>query len=305
MSINPHFLNKKKNMIKILKLSLSNIWRNKVLSLATIFVMAIIIFIFNTILAINFISQDTLNSLGEKIDLIVYLKETSTTDDIKTLTDDIKTLEGVINVTYTSKESALTELTNSHPDLTLAFDKYNIENPLPQSINITTSHPSFHKNINEFLQQEKYSRVLSDINAQDNNIINSVSENLINLTGFAEQILFWLIITFLIGGSLIIINAIQITIFNRKKEIEVMKIVGATRNYIRLPFIIESIIYGLLAILISFGMLFVLSNNLSLQGTEIWSLFYNLNLYKIFFIELAATMLLTTVSSILAVHDHL
>ncbi len=292
-------------MIKIISLSLKNIWRNKVISIATIFVIAIIIFIFNTILAVNYIAKDSVTELGKKIDIIIYLTQGTEQEDIDKLSQDLIKLEGVENISYTSKENALKELTQAHPDLSIAFDKYNIENPLPQSINISTIHPKYHQAIFTHLEQEKYSRILLDINNEDNSIIDKVSKNLISLTSFAEQIMIWLLATFIIGGALIIINAIHITIYNRKKEIQVMKMVGASHAFIKLPYILEAIIYGFLAVTISMGMLLLATRNLNLQGINFWSYIPSINIQLLYLLELAVTITLSAISSLFAVHDNL
>lgn len=283
-------------------LSLNNIWRNKFLSLATIFVIGTIIFIFNVILAVNFIAKEAISDLNKKVDVVVYLKESTTFTESQNIIKDLQTQEGVVNVAYTSKEDALSQLKITHPDISLAFEKYDLGNPLPASLNITTEHPKYHETVAEFLNQDKYLSKLSNVvttgDSPTNSIITSVSKNLLSVTNFAQQIIFWLIMIFVIGGVLIILNALQITIFHRKKEIEVMKLVGSSRWFIRFPFLIESIIYAILAVTISFIMLLFLSKSIQITDTSLWS-------YKIFLIEIAATVTLSVISSMVAVHEYL
>lgn len=282
---------------KSLRLGLNNIWRNKVLSLATIFVTATILFIFNIILAVNFIANSALTDLNKKIDLTVYLKDDTTYEQAQIIIKDLNNVEGVANVTYTSKQDALEKIKSTHPDISLTFEKYNLSNPLPASIDITTSHPKYQETVNTFLQQDKYQIYLSNVVTNENTIISSVSKNLLQLTNFTQQIIFWLILTFILGGSLIIINALQITIFSRKKEISVMKLVGASNWFIRLPFLIESTIYGTLAVILSFIMLFILSGKIKIAETSLFS--------YIFLGELVITILLSIFSATVAIHEHL
>lgn len=285
-----------------LKLSLTNIWRNKVLSLATIFVIAIIIFIFNIILAVNFIAQNALQDLNKKVDLTLYLKESTDYQQAQDLAAVIQTLEGVESATYTSKGDALETLKITHPDLSLAFEKYDLGNPLPASINVKTTHPKYHQAISNFLSQDQYKNYLSNIDAsastENNSIISSVSKNLLQMTVFTHQIIFWLIMIFILGGALIILNALQITIFTRREEIKVMKLVGASNLFIRSPFIIESVIYGTLAVIGSFIMLGILSNNIQVEYLDLWQF------VSVFFIELAITIILSIISSLIAIHEY-
>lgn len=283
---------------KSLKLSMTNIWRNKVLSLATIFVTATIIFIFNIILSINFIAQNAITDLNKKVDLTVYLKETTTYEDVQFLTSELSTINGIEAINYVSKQDALTQINSTHPDISLAFEKYDLGNPLPASLNITTSHPKYHQVIADFLRQKRYQQYLSTIITNDttdsSGIITSVSKNLLELTNFTRQIIFWLILTFILGGALIIMNALQITIFSRKNEISVMKLVGASNWFIRAPFITESIIYGILAVILSFIMLLILATNIHLTIPM-----------NYFFGELIATILLSIFSSVIAIHEYI
>ena len=84
-----------------------------------------------------------------------------------------------------------------------------------------------------------------------------------------------------------------------------MKLVGASHSFIRMPFLIESIIYASLAVIFSFGMLIVLSKNLAIEGSSLWTYYSNINYQAIFIIELILTIFLSILSSIIAIHDYL
>lgn len=294
---------------KSFKLGLSNIWRNKVLSLATIFVTGTIIFIFNIILSVNFIAQNALTDLNKKIDITVYFKQDTTQEEMQSIATDLQSIKEVENVKLTTKEDALQQIKQTHPDISIAFEKYKLGNPLPASLNITTIHPKYHEPIGEFLAQDKYAAHLSNVitnnNSEENTIISNVSKNLVKLTDFTNQVVFWLVIIFVIGGALIILNALHITIYSRKQEISVMKLVGASHWFIRSPFIIESIIFGILAVITSFIMLFILSQRIAIEGTSLWNYYTSINFAIIFSIELAATVILSILSSSIAIHEYI
>lgn len=297
------------NLIKRgLSLAISNVWRNKFLSVATIFVIAVILLIFNTILLVNFIARDAISDLNKKIDIVAYLKESTTYEQSVSIINDLKGVEGVESAIYFSKDDALKQINKLHPDISTAFEKYNLGNPLPASINIKTTDPKYYENVTEFLSQEKYKPYLSTLESatsENTSLVTSAAQNLMKITNFAGQIIFWLITIFIIGGALIILNAIQITIFNRKKEIEVMKLVGASHSFIRLPFILESIIYGILAIILSLGMFAVITQKIDISSYGISTTFQNVEIIKIIAAEILATIILSTISSLIAVHEYL
>lgn len=293
---------------RIFKLSFQNIWRNKVLSIATIFVIGTILFIFNILLAVNFIAKDALKDLSQKIDITLYIKESTDEEQIQNLINEIKTFEGVSEVDYISKQQALAQLKQTHPDILVSFEKYKLDNPLPASISIKTDNPNDHFKLSQRLQQERYQAYFSNINIQNtekNTVVSSVSKNLMELSTFTQQVIFWLVIIFILGGTLIILNALQITIYTRKKEICVMKLVGASHWFIRSPFIIESIIYALLSVILSFILLLIFAKNVSIKNTDLWYYYQEIDFYYLFVIELLITIGLSTASLSLATSEYL
>ena len=283
------------------KMSLINIWRNKFLSLATIFVIGIIIFIFNIILAINFIATESLQDLSKKIDIVLYLKESTTYSDTQVLIRDIESLDVVDQVVYTSKDDALRQLKQTQPDISLAFEKYDLGNPLPASLSVKTKQPQDHSVVADFLSDNKYQALLSNLVTNEegtsDSILSSVSKNLSQLSRFTKHIIFWLVLAFVIGGVLIILNALHIAIFERRKEIEVMKLVGASHWFIRFPFMIEAAIYGIFAVIVGFILLSLLSGGIESISSINWT--------YVFFAELIAAIVLSVLSSMIAVHEHL
>jgi cell division transport system permease protein len=294
----------KEQSIQILKLSISNIFRNKFLSIATIFIIAIIIFILNVILGVNQITQTSLDALNNKVDITVYIKEMATEDHITNLISNLKKIEEIKEIKYTTKTEALKKIQILHPDITDTFKKYDINNPLPRSLSITTKQPSDHKIVAKTLNKDEYKPVLSSINSsnQENSILNSVSQNLEKITIFTNNIIFWVILVFIFGGTLIITNSIQITIFNRKEEINVMKFLGGSHMLIKIPFILEAIFYGLISVLLSVIMIKIASISIDLNIKEYYE---DLNFLKIITIETISLIVIAIISASIAVHKQL
>ncbi len=296
---------------RALHLSLSNLVRNKLLSIATVLVIGITLFIFNIILAINFIAESSLQNLSEKVDITLYLKESTSQSQTQKIIDELKILDGVTDVNHTSKDEALTKIRATYPNIYESFQKYDLGNPLPASISITTKEPSYHETIENFIKGSQFSVLISNITespqgtSQEKSILSSVTQNLRKVTDFSHQIVFWLVITFIIGGVLIIFNAVQMTIFNRRKEINVMRLVGSNISFIHLPFIIEAILYAILAILINLLLLTLLSKQINFDGTSLYEFSENLNLTALTIFELITTIILAVCSSILSVHSYL
>ena len=296
---------------KALELSLSNLYRNRFLSIATIFVIGIIIFIFNVILAINFIAESSIQSLSEKVDLTLYLKESVTPVQAQKIINEVKLIDGVVDATYTSKEEALEKIKIAYPSIYESFNKYDLGNPLPASISIKTKSPDYHEAIENYLKGSELSLSISNIKQnsgtsdQEKSIISSVAKNFKKVSDFSHQVIFWLILIFIIGGTLIIFNAIQLTIFTRRKEINIMRLVGANISFIHLPFVIEAIMYAIFAILFNLLLLAVVSKQIDIESTNLFTFSQNINIVRLTVIELITTIILSLCSSLLAVNSYL
>lgn len=295
-------------LFRALKLSFSNIWRNKFLSLATIVVMSILIFIFNIMLGINIIAQQALNELTQKVDIVVYLQEDSEYYQVQQMINEMKALEGITEVSYTSKTQALEIVSKTYPKTAEFLNRYGVDNPLPASLNIKTARPELHIMVQNFLNQEKYRHLLANVASESeekSQAIEAVSRNLINLSRTTNQISFWILAVFILGSILIVSNAIQLTIYNRQREIYIMRLVGATKNFIRLPFLFEGLFYGIIAMLLATFMIWIIFTQISIEEINITSYIKDISFFTIFIIELAATALLGIICSFIAVYRYL
>lgn len=292
-----------------IKLGLINLWRNKLLTLATVFVMAVMICIFNSILAVNFITKQALTNLNQKVDLIYYLKEGTDYNTASLIIAEIKELPGVKKVNYISKEQALQIVSKTYPETANFLTKFNLKNPLPSSISITTENAESHRDINKLLMKSKYQsyleQTINNNQQNDQKILAATTENLININQFVKQLIFWIVFTFIIGGALITINAIQLTIFTRRKEIYIMRLVGATPNFIRLPFITEGFMYAILAVTFSFILLLGAGQLIGGENLQFLNEIKDINLFNIFLSELILTGLISLISSLVTVEQYL
>lgn len=292
-----------------IRLGITNFWRNKFLSIATIIVMAVIIFIFNIILAVQHIGNEAINALSERVDIVIYLHEDIDFFTAQKLTDQLQNVQGVKSVKFTSKEEALDIVSKTHPETADFLKKFNIANPLPPSLSITTFTAEDHANVQAFMEGSELKSFMQNYVTEGSSgesvILSNVADNLRNISTFVRQIIFWMVLVFIIGGTLIIVNAIQITIYSRHQEIHIMRLVGAMVSFMRLPYVFEAILYALFAVGLSFLILLVISQSIQLDGSNLWSYYSNLNLPQIFLTEIAITMILAVASSYTATEQYI
>lgn len=297
------------SFFRSIRLGSTNFWRNKFLSLATILVIAVILFIFNIILAVHFIGNQALMALSERVDIVIYLRDDISFYDAQNLVQALQTIEGVKTVTYTSKEDALSIVAKTHPQTADFLKKFNLKNPLPPSISIITRSPEDYRTVENFLENGQYKTLMQNYVAEggssESAILSGVANNLTRISQFVRQIIFWLVLVFVLGGTLVIVNAVQLTIYTRRHEIAIMRLVGATPAFIRMPFIFEGILYGVFAVMFSFLFLLLLGKSIQIDNTTLWNYYNNLELWKVFTAELVITVVLGIMSSFSAVQQYI
>ncbi|QQR55248.1 FtsX-like permease family protein [Candidatus Peregrinibacteria bacterium] len=226
-------------------LALQNVHRNWLLSAATILMMGLILFIFNVMLLLNILAQNSLDELGKKVDLIVYLTDEASLYEVTELANALETQAEIVQVEYTSKDDALKAFLAQYPDQKDPFKEYGIENPLPGSLRIVTETPGDHADVLQFIQDSVYGEFLLDTESTNEN--QTIAERLLNLTAFTQKLILGVLVAFLIGTLLMSMNAVHLSIFNRKTEIQIMQLVGAKPFTIYSPFLMEGALYSVLA----------------------------------------------------------
>lgn len=292
----------------VAKEGFKNIYRNRVMSLASISAISAALFVLGLILALVFNVDNVVDSLESKVEITVYMKDKASYNDITSMENQIKSWDGIEKVEYTSKAQALEDWRREWGDMEYLLDGYTSENnPLPASFLIKVEHPEYVEDIvsrvNLFSQVEKiqYSKDVVDS-------INKIA-NAARLIGLA------LVFILIIMSVIIIYNTIKMTVFSRRREINIMKYIGATDWYIRWPFIIEGMLLGtlgaIIATLLTSGVYQLIIERLSgssMQG-GILSIFTLLPLKSIIY-QLAALFLIVgciigVTSSMLSTYKHL
>lgn len=264
--------------LRICAYGLRNFSRNAWLTTAAAAVMTITLLIISTTLIARMVFTDTIQQIRQKIDVAVYLKDDVTDDDLQRFISQIKKVPIVTSVEYISKAQALqifqqqnkTELVQLQ-----ALAQISDTNPLPASLKIKVKDPNKIDDLTKVIYSDQNKPLLgqqpSNANAQKD-AINHIAV----VTQFLETAGIVSAVIFVIISVLIIFNTIRMAIFNRRDEIEIMKLIGAEKFFIRGPFIVEAALYGVLAALLSIALIYALlltkasylsSQDISVDGT--------------------------------------
>lgn len=229
---------------RVFKTAFKNFWRNSWLSLATIGIMIITLLIISSLVIINVIADSALLSLQDKIDISVYFKLDIPEPEILKTKAELLDLPEIKDIEYISKEQAVVNFTEKHKDNPLLLESLAEldENPLEATLNIKAQQANMYDTILMFINQ-KYSSVISKVKA-DKNVI----EKFNSITSALRKTGFILSTIFAVLAILITFNTIRLAIYTYKREVEIMRLVGASNWYIRWPFIIEGVLYGIFGV---------------------------------------------------------
>ncbi|MEO5627898.1 MAG: permease-like cell division protein FtsX [Candidatus Saccharimonadales bacterium] len=236
---------------RITKAGAVNFVRNAWLSAAAIAVMVITltIVLFSVIARATF--NNTITQINNKIDVSVYLKDEITDEQKNNLIKEVKQLRTVKSVEYVSKDDALKSYKQANQDnLDLLVAISQTDNPLPASLKIKPVDPNKLDELRVFLEKSENKQLQSDQTSYSGDRKEAI-DKISSATSFFQKggLIGILIFTFI--SMLIIFNTIRMAIFNRRDELNIMRLLGASTWFIRGPFIVETMLYGFVAAILS------------------------------------------------------
>ena len=299
---------------RIVRSGFQSFWRNGFVSVSSVFVMVITLSVIAGTVFLGAILNSSLQSIKDKVDVNVYFAQTASEADITSLQKSINALPEVASTAYTSADQALADFKIKHEN-----DQYTLQaldelgtNPLEASINIKAKDPAQYQGIADFLQSP------SALSASGSTIIDSVNyfqnkeaiDTLTRLETSANKLGFALTIFLVAISILISYNTIRLSIFMSKDEISVMRLVGASRTYIRGPFVVSGIMYGLMSAAITLVLFYPITLWLGkvtanfFIGLNVFS-YYMANFAQIFGVVVLSGVFIGAVSSYLAARKYL
>ncbi|MDI6778134.1 MAG: permease-like cell division protein FtsX [Patescibacteria group bacterium] len=291
------------------KSGLQNFFRNGSLSVAAVSILTLALLIISIVIVLSISANLGLKYIQEKIDIRVYFKSNVEESQIMAFRSEVQKYAEVKSADYISKNKALDDFKVNNarkPDILKAIEAVD-ENPLLASVNIKAKNPEQYDLIAKSVENSIYKDDVASINYQQYKLVIdrfNTTIKTIRKTGAFLFILFSLI------AILITFNVIRMTIFNHGTEIEIMRLVGASNNFIRLPFVFEGIIYGCFAAVIAILLLFPIVKIIT--PYVVGSTYVNIiqadflkYFFLIFAVQLLAGTALGVISSLLAIRRYL
>ncbi len=298
---------------RIIKSGFTNFTRNGIVSVASVLVVTITLSVIAGLIFTQAILHNSLNQIQDKVDVTIYFNTDAPEDKIQTLKSSIEKLAEVEKVDYISAAQALEDFRTRHQNdyLTLqALDELN-DNPLGASINIKAKDTAQYESIVKLLEGDNAlakdnATIIDKINYHQNKV---VIDRLTGIINGAKTLGIIITIILILISIIITFNTIRLTIHYAREEIGIMRLVGAENKYIRGPFMVEGMIYGLIATLITLALYFPVTIWLGKHMSDFFGMnafsYYMSNFFQIFFIILFSGVILGGISSFLAVRRYL
>ncbi len=294
---------------RIIKFSLQDITRNVWLTMATVTILVLALFSVNVLLTVRVISDNAVAAVKDKVNISLYLKPEVTDAEAMALRAEILNISNVKEIRYTSKVEALRffrEKNRSNPEILQALQELG-RNPLSPSLVIIPQDTEAAPELIEKIKRLD-SSIIESRDFSDNSLLLT---KINNVTKRVNEVGLFIILIFIATSLLVAYNSIKVAIYTHRREIEIMRLVGASNRFIYLPFILSGVIYALLSTLI---IIFIFYTFLGLLQPylEVFFTGYNVNIidyfinnfWSVFGWEFLIGMAISVLASLLAIRKY-
>jgi cell division transport system permease protein len=299
------------NTKRIIKSGFIGFWRNGSVSLSSVLIMTVTLFALGSILFAGALLQSSLVQIQEKVDINVYFVPNATETDILALKSRLEALPEVAQVEYTSRDEALAEFKERHAndEITLQALTEIGDNPLGAVLNIRAKMTSQYEGIAGFLDSEsgESGTFIDKVNFYQNK---AAIDTLTRIIAGGTTVGLGMTLALVLISIIIAFNTIRLAIYIAREEISVMRLVGASNKYIRGPFIVSGVMYGVVSAVLTLILFYPATYWVSsitrtfFSGFDMWS--YYLSQFGIIFAIIVGTgAILGAIGSFLAVRKYL
>lgn len=283
---------------RIARSGLKNFIRNGTVAWASVLVITITLSVLTGLLFFQAVLNYSLTQIQDKVDVTVYFTTDASEDKVFEIKTSLEALPEVAQVTYESADEALAKFKERHSNdyLTLQALEELSDNPLGASLNIKAGQTSQYESIIKFFEDDsalgkQNESLIEKINYNQNKVI---IDRLTSIIDGARTLGFLITLILAFVSVLITYNTVRLAIFISREEISIMKLVGASPQYIRGPFVIEGVICGVIASLVTLILFYPVSLWLGNKMTA----FLGLNLFDYYLSHLGEILLIIIFSGI-------
>lgn len=301
---------------RVLKWGFINFFRNGVVSIATVLVMSLSILMIGSVIVASSFASALITILEDKVDISAHFKTDAPEATILFLKKELEKLPDVKNVKYISQDEALAVFKERHKDDAVILGSLEVvgENPFSASLEISAKDPTKYEAISRFLENGRYDNILGVDEKGEKKITyrqnQQTIDRLTSLISMARRVGFVLSLALAAIALMVAYSTVRLAIYNAKDEISVMQLVGASRAFIRGPFLVEGVIHGILAAFFTLAIFYPVfwysgaKTKALFGGLDIFEYFLS-NIFQIAGILLMIGIILGALSAALAVRRYL
>jgi len=300
-------------LVRIFRYGIQSFWRNIWLSLITILIVALNLFLTTSIFGLNLLGQQTLSAVKEKISLSVYFTPTTTDDRAEVIGTDLRKLKDVKEIRVVTRQQHLEDFKASKQsgDVALQALEELGENPFGPGLVITATSLDAYGDIAKEIAAGPYASAIEETGRDyetNQEVINKLSRYLKGV----QTATIWLTLLFAVIAILMVFNAVRVAIYSQREEIGIMKLVGASDAFVRGPFFVTSLLYGIGAAVLTTAIIlpiiavsqpaldqFFVGYDVDVAGTVLS------NIWIVFGVEALAGSVLAIISSMAAMGRYL
>ena len=238
------------------KESLQGFTRNLSTTLGSIITIFLSLLIIGVFLVGGAMIERLMSSVESEVSITAYVADDASQNDIDSVMDYVRGLDGVANVSFTTKDQALEnfEASTTTPGIIEQLDG---SNPLPASIDVELSDPQMVEGVaNQLEANSTFQKIADEENPHDSIKYGQTTvERLFTVTNYVRYIGVALIALLIFIALIFINNTIRLAILARRKEIAIMRLVGASNGFIRGPFLMEGALHAIIGSLLAVGCL--------------------------------------------------
>ncbi|PIR78352.1 MAG: hypothetical protein COU28_02090 [Candidatus Magasanikbacteria bacterium CG10_big_fil_rev_8_21_14_0_10_36_16] len=295
---------------RIVKFSFQEIVRNMSLSVMTVLILILMLLSINTLMVVRVLTDESIAAVKKQIDVSIYFNPEATTDEIQEIRDYVNAFPEVEQESFLTSDEVFVNFKKNYADSTDVLSSLNEigTNPLGPTLIIKTRDPKDYSKIIKALSVPEYENI---IEAKTFGDTETAIDRIHVITTNVQKFTYFLTILFAVIAFIIIFNTIRVAIYTQRTEIGIKRLVGATSWFIRGPYMVESLLFSI----ISVGLSYVLVDfflkfldpyiSVIFEKNNLLSNYLSQNLLFILSIEFGVVFLLTIVSSGLAMRRYL
>lgn len=298
------------SFFRLIKFAYQDVFRNFSLSVMTVSILVLMLLSINTLVALRAMTTEATHLIKDQIDVSIFISHTASDEQVSEITAVVEKIPAVQSLTFISSEEVLADFREHYQDkpaVIASLDELD-GNPLGPTLIIKTTETSDYDVIINALQVPEYENIIESRTFDDTEgVINRIDV----ITNQVEKFSIALSVFFGIIAFFIIFNTIRISIYTQREEISIKKLVGATNWFVRGPYLMQALFFTIVSLILAGTLVYFALQAMDpyvatvFQKSSLLTNYFTSNIIMLTFVQFVAVLLLTTVSSLLAMRRHL